>query len=620
MKTNNTIFRTGILSTAALLLFSCSTLEHDNFGYKPADGVSFSQVTDLGKTEQDGLNVYDILLSGGTDELFLRFYGTDWYLSNVIFTPTVTPAKEHYSQTDSYFQKGGQKHAIEKGGVNVSSSGNEYTFSGVLWLDNGETVKISAKGELVYEHVVLEYTQAFPPVVTAVDAGYNIQLILATDGIEQKNMGAWMEYPGSGQYLLLELISATPELHSGVFTIAEDTSYGVGNYLSGYGIEVDLSEYGMGIVTSHQHSRIMDVVDGVEILNAYLTAGKVTVTETEAGFDIEVDAEKQFAVFSGSIPGMGNDQPGPDPDPDPEPDIPDGFTETISDVTAFDFSVFAFVKVEGVEKHTLTLYQGGAQVAQMEVITAEGGSILDHPAGFTMSSTSNEPGTWVPGWDGTMAGMDGYQGSYIVDGDNTWFVQEEGATLYINAPQEGDDKYMFYGTATQGVSPDGSASAVVTVFWQLPYIEPEGPDAYFTETVSDVTAFDFSVFAFVKVEGVEKHTMQLFQGGAQIAQLEVITAEGGSILDFPDGYNMTATSNEPGVWSPGWDGTMAGMDGLQGSYIVSDGRNWLLQEEGKTLYISSADGVNYNFYGGVVNGLDGEETKALSVIYQMVKK
>ena len=83
---------------------------------------------------------------------------------------------------------------------------------------------------------------------------------------------------------------------------------------------------------------------------------------------------------------------------------------------------------------------------------------------------------------------------------------------------------------------------------------------------------------------------------------------------------MTTTSNDPGVWSPGWDGTMAGMDGLQGSYIVSDGRSWLLQEEGGTLFISSADGVNYNFYGGVVNGIDGEDTKALSVIYQMVKK
>lgn len=611
--------RNILLTTAfvAVVLSGCSKVEHEDLGYTPAGSVTFTQVTDLGKTSEDGLNVFDIQLSNADARLFLKFYGTDFYLSNVSFTPCETPEKAHYSKADSYFEKGGQKLSIEKGAVTVSSTGNDYTFSGVLWLSDGEKVKISAEGELVYERLVLTYTQAFPPTVTAVDGGgYNIQLILGTDGIEQKNMGAWMEYPGTGQYILLELISATEELKPGVYTIAEDTSYGVGNYLAGYGIEVDLSAYGMGIVTSHQHSRIMDVVDGQEILNAYLTAGKVTVKESSAGFDIEVDADKQYAIFSGPI---GKNEPDPDPDPDPDPETKvTGFTDEVSDVTAFDFSVFDFVKVEGVEKHTMSLFQEGEKIAQIEVITAEGGSIEDFPAGYTMSSTSNDPGTWVPGWDGTMAGLDGYQGSYVVDEEGTWFLKQEGATIYVS-PQ-GDGNYMFVAMGTvAGASPDGAASKDVTVFWTLPLIEEEIQGISFTETVSDVNYFDFATFSFVKAEGVEKHTMVLSENGSVVAQLAVITVEGGSILDHPEGYVSSASSTAAGTFYPDWDGSMLGYSAHEGSYVVVDGKEWLLTEEGKTLYISSADGVVYNFYAGVVNGTNGSDTQAVSVIYQATK-
>lgn len=447
-----------VVSLLGAALSGCQKVGHDNLGYAPAGSVSFTQVTDLGKNSEDGLNVFDIELSSSDAKLFLKFYGTDFYLSNASFTPCDAPEKAHYSRTDSYFEKGGQRLSIEKGAVTVASTGSDYTFSGVLWLSDGEKVRISARGELVYERLVFTYTQAFPPTVTAVEGGgYNIQLILGTDGIEQKNMGAWMEYPGTGQYMVLELISATEDLKAGVYTVAEDTSYGVGNYLAGYGVEVDLSDYGMGIVISHRHSRIMDVVDGQEILNAYLTAGKVTVKESESGFDIEVDADKQYALFSGAI--GGSDEPDPEPDPVPEAL---SFTEEVSDVYYFDFASFSFVKAEGVEKHTMVLSRSGSVVAQLAVITAEGGSILDHPGGYVSSASSTAAGTFYPDWDGSMLGYSAHEGSYVVVEGKEWLLTEEGKTLYISSAD--GETYNFYAGVVNATN--GNATKAVSVVYQ----------------------------------------------------------------------------------------------------------------------------------------------------------
>ena len=302
MKSN--MILTACLAAILPLAFSCSKVQHEDLGYAPATRVTFTEVTDMGRTETDGLYTFDVRFSGSDGTLFMRFYGTDYYLSNVSFTPTDSFEKERYSKTDSYYEKDGNRYSIEKGAVTVSSTGDDYSFSGVLWLSDGSKIKISAAGTIVYEHEAITFTQAFPPTVTKVEGiGYNIQLILGTDGIQQKNMGAWMEYSGTGQYIVLELISSTETLQSGVYTAAEDKSYGVGNYLIGYGVTVDLSDYGMGSVISHQHSRIMDVVDGKEELSAYLTAGQVTVKQTSSGFDIEADTGKQYAVFSGPISG-----------------------------------------------------------------------------------------------------------------------------------------------------------------------------------------------------------------------------------------------------------------------------------------------------------------------------
>lgn len=114
--------------------------------------------------------------------------------------------------------------------------------------------------------------------------------------------------------------------------------------------------------------------------------------------------------------------------------------------------------------------------------------------------------------------------------------------------------------------------------------------------------------------------MVLSRSGSVVAQLAVITAEGGSILDHPGGYVSSASSTAAGTFYPDWDGSMLGYSAHEGSYVVVGGKEWLLTEEGKTLYISSADEETYNFYAGVVNATNGNATKAVSVVYQATKE
>lgn len=308
-------FRYTLIAAAVLVLGSCTKsaiapLEGEY--QKPADFVS-TEVVSSSVTKLDKVRCFDIVFADAQGKLEVKFYGDKYYLESQTYTAADAASikKGFYlvGEGGSTYTAGGKSTALDHGGISVTINGTEYSFSGSVWLDDGNVLKINAKATLVFEPdpepVILS---------TVLSASSNlasgtpsVTMNLAQDGISSVQNPDWStSWTGEGYYLALDLYSPDGYLHEGTYgpsaaggQISENT----------FGIGWDPGDiFGWGISFTDWGTCWWNVSGGVATSEKKITEGTVTVERDGNKWIIELKSgegkEMVWGLFKGEIPAL----------------------------------------------------------------------------------------------------------------------------------------------------------------------------------------------------------------------------------------------------------------------------------------------------------------------------
>ena len=137
----------GFALTAATVSCDKSSVEPLTGKYAEAEQIAGVVLTNGGVTEQDGLNVFSLTSS----QVNLNLVSRNWYPAAGSYTVAAEPAGNVLLTSSSINGK-----TLDHGSVTVYKVGNDYEFSGTLWLADESLVQIKAKATLEYEEVIQE--------------------------------------------------------------------------------------------------------------------------------------------------------------------------------------------------------------------------------------------------------------------------------------------------------------------------------------------------------------------------------------------------------------------------------------------------------------------------------
>jgi hypothetical protein len=251
--------------------------------------------------------------SGSGEVLYMELVGDAYYLQSTAFTAGADKAsavKNQYivgtatSGTRLYKVSGGSATAepVKSGSITVSANGAVYTITGNLWLESGEVIKISFKGEIVYEEDIetIELTNLFTFTNNTANGTSSVTIKIATDGMTgTPNAMGGMTWTGSGNYLAMDIYSADGTLAPGTYTPVESTALAPNTFVKGY--DFDASVWGMaGVIFPNWGTCWFTVTNGVET-GVHLDSGTVMVTKSGDTYTIEGNFGAFKAVYTGPL-------------------------------------------------------------------------------------------------------------------------------------------------------------------------------------------------------------------------------------------------------------------------------------------------------------------------------
>jgi hypothetical protein len=251
----------------------------------------------------------------GTGEvLHMELVGDAYYLQSTAFTPGADAAsavKNQYvvgtatSGTRLFKVSGGSATAepVKSGSITVSANGTVYTITGNLWLESGEVIKISFRGEIVYEEDIetIALTNLFAFTNNVANGTNSVTIKIATGGMTgvPNPMTGGMTWTGSGNYLAMDIYSADGTLSPGTYTPVESTALAPNTFVKGY--DFDASVWGMaGVIFPNWGTCWFTVASGVET-GAHLDSGTVVVTKSGDTYTIEGNFGAFKAVYTGPL-------------------------------------------------------------------------------------------------------------------------------------------------------------------------------------------------------------------------------------------------------------------------------------------------------------------------------
>ena len=303
------------IAAAALLLGSCtkSAISPLEGVYpKPEDFIS-TELVSSSIVKLDGVRCFNIELADAGAKLNLKFYCDKYYLEPVTYSAADAASikKGFYlvGEGGSTYTNGGKTVGIDHGGISVSVNGNNYSFSGAIWLVDGSVVKINSKVTLVYEPdpEPVRLSTVLSASSNVANGTPSVSLNLAQAGISSvQNPDYSTSWTGEGYYLALDLYSADGYLHEGTYT----PSAAGGQISEGtFGIGWDPGDiFGWGINFTDWGTCWWNVAGGVAKSEKKITEGTVTVSRNGSRWTIELQSgegkEMIWCLFNGEIPAL----------------------------------------------------------------------------------------------------------------------------------------------------------------------------------------------------------------------------------------------------------------------------------------------------------------------------
>lgn len=303
------------IAAAALVLGSCtkSAISPLEGVYpKPADFIS-TELVSSSIDKLDGVRCFNIELADAGAKLNLKFYCDKYYLEPVTYSSANASSikKGFYlvGEGGSTYTKDGKTTALDHGGISVSANGSAYSFSGSVWLADGNVVKINSKVTIVYEPdpEPVKLSTVLSATSNLANGTPSVTLNLAQAGISSvQNPDHSTTWTGEGYYLAVDLYSADGYLHEGTYT----PSAAGGQVTEGtFGIGWDPGDiFGWGISFTDWGTCWWNVSGGVAKSEKKITEGAVTVSRNGNKWIIELKSgegkDMVWGLFEGEVPAL----------------------------------------------------------------------------------------------------------------------------------------------------------------------------------------------------------------------------------------------------------------------------------------------------------------------------
>lgn len=303
------------IAAAALVLGACeksAISPLDGVYQKPEDFIS-DEVRSYSIDKLGNVRCFNVELANAGSSLNLKLYGDKYYLEPMTYSSAKADAikKGFYlvGEGGSTYTGGGSAVALDHGGITVSADGENYAFTGTVWLADGRIVKIDSKATLVYEPDPEPVALSTVLSATSNVAGGtpSVTLNLAQSGISSvQNPDYSTTWSGEGYYLAVDLYSADGYLHEGTYT----PSAAGGQIAAGqFGIGWDPGDlWGIGISFTDWGTCWWNVSGGAAKSERKITEGTVTVSRKGNTWTIELQSgegkDMIWCLFNGEIPAL----------------------------------------------------------------------------------------------------------------------------------------------------------------------------------------------------------------------------------------------------------------------------------------------------------------------------
>ena len=301
------------IAAAALVLGSCtkSAIAPLEGVYQRPDDFNSTELVSSSIDKLDGVRCFNVELEDAGARLSLKFYCDKYYLEPVTYSSADAASirKGFYlvGEGGSTYTKNGKTTALDHGGISVSANGSDYSFSGSVWLADGNVVKINSKVTIVYEPdpEPVKLSTVLSASSNLANGTPSVSLNLAQAGISSVQNPDWSTtWTGEGHYLAIDLYSADGYLHEGTYT----PSAAGGQVTEGtFGIGWDPGDiFGWGVLFTDWGTCWWNVSGGVAKSEKKITEGTVTVSRNGNKWTIELVSgegkDMVWGLFEGEVP------------------------------------------------------------------------------------------------------------------------------------------------------------------------------------------------------------------------------------------------------------------------------------------------------------------------------
>ena len=303
------------MAAAVLVLGSCtkSAIAPLDDVYQKPEKFNSTELVSSSVVKLDGVRCFNIELGDAGAKFNLKFYCDKYYLEPVTYSAADAASikKGFYlvGEGGSTYTKDGKTAALDHGGISVSANGSNYSFDGVVWLADGNVVKINSKVTLVYEPdpEPVKLSTVLSASSNVANGTPSVSLNLAQAGISSVQNPDWSTtWTGEGYYLAVDLYSADGYLHEGTYT----PSAAGGQITEGtFGIGWDPGDlWGIGMVFTDWGTCWWNVSGGVAKSEKKITEGTVTVSRDGNKWIIELVSgqgkDMVWGLFEGEVPAL----------------------------------------------------------------------------------------------------------------------------------------------------------------------------------------------------------------------------------------------------------------------------------------------------------------------------
>jgi hypothetical protein len=245
--------------------------------------------------------------TGSGEVMHMEFVGDAYFLQSTAFTPGAdagSAVKNNYivgtatSGTRLFKVSGGSATAepVKSGSITVSANGAIYTISGNLWLESGEVIKISFRGEIVYE-VEIDVT-TLTNLFSIEPKTNGILYRIATEGVSGSAGAMGMTYTGTGNFLQVVFHSTDGTLAPGTYTAGTYDAMGAGVTTPGtFGSGYDpMPEYGW-----LNEGSVWFTVNNGAATGVHVNSGTITVTKDGDNYTIYGNFGSYAVEYTGPL-------------------------------------------------------------------------------------------------------------------------------------------------------------------------------------------------------------------------------------------------------------------------------------------------------------------------------